>query len=31
MLIYCDSMILIYYLDVVGPFHVRAGNRLATL
>jgi len=31
MLVYCDSMILIYYLDLVGPFQVRAGNRLATL
>jgi predicted nucleic acid-binding protein len=31
MLIYCDSVILIYYLDQVGPFHVRAANRLAAL
>jgi predicted nucleic acid-binding protein len=31
MLVYCDSMILIYYLDLIGPFQVRAGNRLATL
>jgi uncharacterized protein len=39
MLIYCDSAILIYWLDQVGPFHLRAerhvqalltaGNRLA--
>jgi len=31
MLVYCDSMILIYYLDLVGPFQVRAGHRLAML
>ena len=31
MLIYCDSVILIYYLDHVGPFQVRADKRLATL
>jgi predicted nucleic acid-binding protein len=31
MLIYCDSVILIYWLDQVGPFHVRARNRIAAL
>lgn len=31
MLVYCDSMILIYYLDHVGPFQDRAANRLALL
>ncbi len=31
MLIYCDSVILIYYLDHVGPFQVRAAKRLAAL
>jgi predicted nucleic acid-binding protein len=31
MLIYCDSVILIYYLDAVGPLHQRAANRLAAL
>lgn len=31
MLTYCDSVILIYYLDTVGPFNVRATNRLTTL
>ncbi len=31
MLVYCDSMILIYYLEHTGPFQVRAGNRLAAL
>jgi hypothetical protein len=30
-LIYCDSVILIYFLDQTGPFHVRAANRLAAL
>jgi predicted nucleic acid-binding protein len=30
-LVYCDSVILIYYLDQVGPFQVRAANRLAGL
>ena len=28
MLIYCDSVILIYWLDQVGPFHLRAENRM---
>src|SRR5438105_4407698 len=31
MLIYVDSVILIYYFDWVGPFQVRAANRLAAL
>ena len=31
MLIYCDSMILIYLLDMVGPFNLRAVHRLAAL
>jgi predicted nucleic acid-binding protein len=31
MLIYCDSGILIYWLDQVGPFHLRADRRMATL
>ena len=31
MLIYCDSVILMYYFDHTGPFNVRAANRLATL
>lgn len=31
MLIYCDSMILIYLLDSVGPFNVRAAARMAAL
>lgn len=31
MLIYCDSMILIYLLDAVGPLHSRAAARLATM
>lgn len=30
-LTYCDSVILIYYLDHVGPFQVRAAARLAAL
>jgi predicted nucleic acid-binding protein len=30
-LIYCDSVILIYYFDQVGPFNVRATQRLAAL
>jgi predicted nucleic acid-binding protein len=29
--IYCDSVILIYYLDSVGPFQVRAATRLASM
>lgn len=31
MLVYCDSMILIYLLDMVGPFNLRAVHRLAAL
>ena len=31
MLIYCDSMILMYYFDHTGSFTVRASNRLASL
>ena len=31
MLIYCDSVILIYYLDSVGPFHVRAVARMTAV
>jgi predicted nucleic acid-binding protein len=31
MLIYCDSMILIYLLDTVGPFNVRAAARMAAM
>jgi uncharacterized protein len=31
MLIYCDSVILIYLLDTVGPFNVRAAAGLAAL
>lgn len=31
MLIYCDSMILIYLLDTVGPFNVRAAARIAAM
>jgi predicted nucleic acid-binding protein len=31
MLIYCDSVIFIYYLDHVGPLQVRAANRLAAM
>ncbi len=30
-LIYCDSVILIYVLDTVGPFHVRAMARMTAL
>ncbi len=26
MLVYCDSMILIYLLDTIGPFNVRAAG-----
>lgn len=29
--IYCDSVILIYFLDAVGPFNVRAVTRMATM
>lgn len=31
MTIFCDSVILIYFLDNVGPLQVRAANRLAAL
>jgi predicted nucleic acid-binding protein len=31
MLIYCDTSILIYWLDHVGPFHLRAANRMLAL
>ena len=31
MLIYCDSGILIYWLDQVGPFHLRAENRMVAM
>ena len=31
MLIYCDSVILIYFLDQVGPLNQRATQRLAAL
>ncbi len=31
MLIYLDSVILIYYLDATGPLHQRAAQRLARL
>src|SRR5207248_1057820 len=31
MLVYCDSVILMYFLDHVGPFNLRAGARLAAL
>src|SRR3954452_4911618 len=31
MLIYCDSVILIYFLDHVGPFQVRAASRLSAI
>jgi predicted nucleic acid-binding protein len=31
MLIYCDSVILIYYFDHAGAFQLRAANRLAAL
>jgi predicted nucleic acid-binding protein len=31
MLIYCDSAILIYFLDTVGPFNVRAVARMAAM
>jgi predicted nucleic acid-binding protein len=30
-LIYCDSVILIYWLDQVGPFHLRAQTRMVAL
>jgi predicted nucleic acid-binding protein len=31
MLIYCDSVILMYYFDHIGPFNVRAMKRLAAM
>lgn len=31
MLIYCDSGVLIYWLDQVGPFHLRAERRIQAL
>jgi predicted nucleic acid-binding protein len=31
MLIYCDSVILIYFLDTVGPLNVRAVSRMAAM
>src|SRR5687768_15037894 len=31
MLIYCDSNIYIYWLDQVGPFHLRAEARMLAL
>ena len=31
MLIYCDSVILIYYLDAAGSFNARAVARLSAL
>ena len=31
MLIYCDSMILMYFFDHTDPFNVRASNRLTAL
>src|SRR5262245_65729696 len=31
MLIYCDSMILIYLLDTVGPFNLRAVARMTAM
>ncbi len=31
MKVYLDSVILVYFLDHVGPFQVRAAQRLATL
>jgi predicted nucleic acid-binding protein len=31
MLIYCDSVILIYFFDHVGPLQARAAHRLAAL
>jgi predicted nucleic acid-binding protein len=30
-LIYCDSVILIYWLDQIGPFHLRAEARMVVL
>lgn len=31
MVIYCDSVILIYFLDTVGPFNIRAVSRMAAM
>ena len=31
MLVYCDSVVLIYFFDHVGPFNTRATNRLAAM
>jgi predicted nucleic acid-binding protein len=31
MVIYCDSVILMYFFDHTGPFNIRAVNRLAAL
>jgi hypothetical protein len=31
MLVYCDSCILIYYFDHMGPSNFRAANRLAAI
>lgn len=31
MLVYCDSVILIYFFDHAGQFNLRATNRLAAL
>jgi predicted nucleic acid-binding protein len=31
MLVYCDSVILMYFFDHIGPFNVRATARLAAL
>ena len=31
MLVYCDSVILMYFFDHTGPFNVRATHRLAAL
>jgi predicted nucleic acid-binding protein len=31
MVVYCDSVILIYWLDQMGPFHLRAENRMQVL
>lgn len=31
MVVYCDSVILIYWLDQIGPFHLRAENRMQIL
>lgn len=31
MLVYCDSVILIYFFDHIGHFNTRATNRLATM